>query len=355
MSGAKHRGFSLVELMVALTLSLILLGGAVAVVYSSKVTYGENERVARLQENGRAAIELILRDLRAAGYQGCAQAVPFTNTLNASASLFWNFGVAVQGFESTGASSWSPVLPAALTGANPRPASSGGAPADVIAVRTIRAGAPMFRTSTAMPHANADIVIDKSVSDTIDPGTPILISDCNAVAVFELSGFANNGTTATLTRTAGSAAGYGPGNASTDLGFPYQAGALVAPLATVVYYIAPSSSGRGPALWRIVADGGSQPDVPEELIEGVEALEIQYGEDTDGDRIVNRYVSANAIADWTRVVSVSIALLIRSVEPNAAQPDERVYRLLDTNVGPFNDRYQRTTYTTTVTLRNRTP
>ncbi len=51
----RQRGFSLVEIMVALTLSLILLGGVLAVMYSSKVTYMENERVGRLQENGRAA------------------------------------------------------------------------------------------------------------------------------------------------------------------------------------------------------------------------------------------------------------------------------------------------------------
>ena len=61
--------------MVALTLSLILLGGVLAVMYSSKVTYMENERVGRLQENGRAALEMILRDLRGAGFPGCAQPI----------------------------------------------------------------------------------------------------------------------------------------------------------------------------------------------------------------------------------------------------------------------------------------
>jgi len=54
----------MVELMVSLTLSLILIGGVLSLVYSSKVTYMENERVAGTQEGGRAAFEMIMRDLR---------------------------------------------------------------------------------------------------------------------------------------------------------------------------------------------------------------------------------------------------------------------------------------------------
>ena len=56
----RQRGFSIVESMVAITLSLIVLSGVLAVMYSSKVTYNENERVGRLQENARTAVELIL-------------------------------------------------------------------------------------------------------------------------------------------------------------------------------------------------------------------------------------------------------------------------------------------------------
>ena len=67
------RGFSLVELMVAMALSLVLLAGVLGVLYSSKVTYSENERLARLQESARAAVEMILRDMRSGGFQGCGK------------------------------------------------------------------------------------------------------------------------------------------------------------------------------------------------------------------------------------------------------------------------------------------
>ena len=100
---------------------------------------------------------------------------------------------------------------------------------------------------------------------------------------------------------------------------------------------------------RVIGNG-----TPQELIEGIEAMQIRYGVDTDGDRLVNSYVTADAVTNWNSVISASFALLIRSVEPNSPEPGGRSFTLLGTSIGPFNDRYQRTLYTTTVTLRNTT-
>lgn len=339
------RGFSVVELMVAMTLSLILLAGVLAVVYSSKVTYSENERVARLQEGGRAALEMILRDLRAAGYRGCAQEVPFANALNAAGDLLWDFGTPVQGYESVGAN-WSPALDALIV--SPRAGS------DAIAARTMRAGMPVFRLNAAMADESAPMTIDKAPAQTLPAGRTVLISDCNAAAVFGVSAFADAGTEATVLHEAGGGvAGVGPGNATGALGFPFQEGAQIVPLDTVIYYIRDSDTVRdgvrNPSLWRIVGAGQ-----PEELFEGVEGLQILYGVDTNRDRLVDDYVAADAVVNWNRVISVSLAMLFRSVEPNALQTDEREYNLLGTVLGPFNDRYQRALFSTTVTLRNGT-
>ena len=45
-----QRGFSVVELMVAMTISLMLLAGGLSVMYTSRITFDENVRVARLQD-----------------------------------------------------------------------------------------------------------------------------------------------------------------------------------------------------------------------------------------------------------------------------------------------------------------
>lgn len=347
MRRAAHRGFTVVELMVAMTISLILLAGVLAVVYSSKVAYRQNERVARLQENGRAAVELMLQDMRAGGFHGCTRTVPFTNTLTTSADLLWNFAAPVQGYEWASAGTWSPALDSSID--SPRDGS------DIVAVRTVRPGRPLMTTNAVMSSATANITVAKNTADTLANGTPVMISDCSAAAVFAVSTFTDAGATATLIHTSGGAVtGVGPGNDSADVGVQFKTGAQVVPVDTVVYYIRDSATVRdgvtNPSLWRIIGAGA-----PQELIEGIEAMQILYGEDTDGDRLVNSYVSADAVTNWTNVISVTFGMLIRSVEPNSPEEDTRTYTLLPGNtVGPFNDHYERTLYTTTVTLRNTT-
>ena len=113
--------------------------------------------------------------------------------------------------------------------------------------------------------------------------------------------------------------------------------------------MAPNAANTGPSLWRVTSNGA-----PQELIPGVEAMQIQYGIDTDNDLTINQYVDASAVTNWSQVISVSLALLIRSADPTSQTLDTRTYTLLTTTLPAFNDRYQRALFTTTVTLRNRT-
>ncbi|MBN4082045.1 PilW family protein [Beggiatoa alba] len=64
------KGFSLVELMVAISISLVLLIGLIQIFISSKRSYTIQDSIARMQENGRYAVGLLTKDLRLAGYMG---------------------------------------------------------------------------------------------------------------------------------------------------------------------------------------------------------------------------------------------------------------------------------------------
>lgn len=64
----RQQGLSLIELMVAVVLGLILMVGIIQVFISSKQTYSNNEAKARMQENGRFALDFISRSARLAGY-----------------------------------------------------------------------------------------------------------------------------------------------------------------------------------------------------------------------------------------------------------------------------------------------
>ncbi|MHB0807437.1 PilW family protein [Stutzerimonas nitrititolerans] len=68
ISSKAQAGLSIVELLVALVISMLLMTGVVQVFLASKQTYASNEAASRLQENGRFALEFIAQSARHAGY-----------------------------------------------------------------------------------------------------------------------------------------------------------------------------------------------------------------------------------------------------------------------------------------------
>jgi type IV pilus assembly protein PilW len=342
MRASKQRGLSLVELMVSITIGLILLAGVISIFLSSKVTYFANEKTSRLQENGRVALDQVVHDVRSAGYMGCARAVPYTSTLNSPASLLWNYAVPLQGFESDGAGAWAPAIAVGLL--NPAPIRD----SDVLVTRAVQRDGRVLRVVSDL----GALTSSPSVLDTtmVAPGMIMMITDCTASSVFQVTGFAAGAPNGSIEHATGGSA---PGNLTEDLGYLYMAGARVAPLQTVIYYVANDPVSGEPSLYR--QTGAAQP--ADQLIEGVQALQLAYAEDTNGDRVADVYRAASAVTNWDNVLSVSLSMLIRSVE-QGSDVDAKTYQLLDATVGgrtlgPFNDRRMRMVFTTTIALRNR--
>jgi len=82
MSLSRHsmQGFSLVEIMIAMTLGVMLLGGTITIFASSKDGYRLQENVAGLQENARFAIHAMRRDIEMAGFPRILDISPFIVT-----------------------------------------------------------------------------------------------------------------------------------------------------------------------------------------------------------------------------------------------------------------------------------
>jgi type IV pilus assembly protein PilW len=91
------------------------------------------------------------------------------------------------------------------------------------------------------------------------------------------------------------------------------------------------------------------------LIEGIQDMEILYGEDTDSDATANRYVPANNVGAMANVVSIRISLLVVSIDNNlTAQPVG--YNYNGAPVAPVaGDRRIRRAFTSTIAVRNRLP
>lgn len=333
----KQQGYSLVELMVAITIGLFLLGGIGAVFVSSKQTYRMQDSLWQLQDSSRFAMEFLIKDLRMAGFRGCnSNAIIPVNTLNNSTDFNYNFMVGVQGFEAAG-SGWLPALPTDISSANPSPSAGG----DVITIRRaqepgIGVTAPFMNSNSAALHVDA--------GNNLSQLDIILVTDCTAAAILQISG-ANPDTSGTIAHNTGVGI---PGNSSSDLGKIFRDDAEVMKLVTVSYFIAPSvyvASNR--SLWRKV--GGA---APEELAEGVENMQILYGEDTDNDRSVNRYVTADSVTDMNQIMSFKLSFLMVTLEDNIASKP-LPYTFNGATVTPA-DRKLRRVFSTVVNLRNRT-
>jgi len=352
----RQSGLSLVEIMVALAVGVVLLTGVIQIYASTKSTYRMQDSLARLQENGRFALSFLTRDVRMAGYHGCTNFGPITNTLNNAASLQYDFTIGLTGFNDVGASP-----PAALSGAGVVPIAG----TDVIVVRRnsdepVRivknnSSAQLFvETLSQVPGGCADgsdKVSGLCASDIL------MVSDCMKSRVFQAGNLQVTGTPPDLNIT--HPASGSPGNALSSWGGAsapaeeqFSDDAEIVRIGTYAYFISNKvvNGATMPVLNRF--DGGQV----FELVEGVEDMQISYGEDTDGDRTADAYRDADAVFDWSAVVSARIHLLLRTNANNLSDaPLDYVFNGA-TVAGaslPTSDRYLRREFTATVAVRNR--
>lgn len=336
-------GFSLVELLVAMGLGLFLMAGVSQVYVSSKQSFRVQDALSRIQENGRFAMDQMLRDIRGAGYKGACVSKEdvFVNTLDtgsSSTAYLTNFSMGIQGYEYA-TSAWSPTLDVTISGASPAPQAG----SDIFTVRGAVGGAIPVGTPY-MGTSSADIKADNAGS--LKQGQIIFICDGSAASIFQITNA--NPTSGSVVHNMGNAVS--PGNATKNLGHSYGANSEMTALSTSTYYLAPALSGIGSALWRLT-DGNA----PVEVIDGVQDMQITYGVDSDADHTSNSYLKADAVTaltnGWTNVISVRITLLLRSPDDNIT-PAKTPYIYNATTTTPTDFRARRV-FTSTVTLRNR--
>lgn len=337
---ARQAGAGLTEIMIAMVLGLLLVGLVLQVYLGSRRSSEIQSSLISRQESARFAMYLLTRDAQMAGYRGCLRDTgTVRNTLNNPGNFLYNFGRHVEGFDAQGGG-WSPALPASIAGVI--------AGTDVLTLRTV--DDPGVFITQEMPSTSADLKTNDNLSPPpLATGDIVLITDCGGAAIFQITNYTvANGN---IVHNQGAGGGLPtPGNATKDLGRRFPVGSQIFTLRTTSYYVAASANGTGPALWRRT---GTQP--AQELAEGVENMQVLYGEDTDGDRVPNVYRTANAVTDWDRVTSVRIALLVASIRGRLVEGDERTFDLLGQSVGPFSDGRLRRVLTTTIAIRNRQP
>lgn len=349
----KQKGLSLVELMIAVALGLILLTGVIEVFLSSKRVFSTQQAVSRVQETGRLAVDFLSKDIRMAGYMGCASRaadMSITNTLKNSGTLALNFNDAVIAYAAAN-------LPVGSISKVPT------ADTDILIVR----GAAGTGVEVTKSNDSAQVFVSELGTEAgacsdgknrvsgICPGDILVIADCVKARVFMTTSIKVSGDEANLVHSGTST--YSPGNDITSWGGSsnkmenFDPGAEVLLATTRAYYIATGTSGR-PSLW--VETNGAN---PLELLEGVENMSLRFGVDTDAepDYTPNEYKTAaqvTAAAQWTRVISIQVSLLVASAEDKVL-PETQVYSFAGVdNVNPGDQRL-RQVFNATVGIRSR--
>ncbi|MFP5348666.1 MAG: PilW family protein [Gammaproteobacteria bacterium] len=338
-----NRGFSIVELMVAITLGLIVLAAVSTVFVSSKANYITQDSMARLQESARVAMHLISRDVRMAGHYGCVDDVEnINNVLAGDGGFAFDFEVAVEGTEGdTGL--WYPSnvatnFPASGTSVTSKvvgcPNYVGGkcTGTDAIAVRM--ADSSSIALTAAMPNTAAALFVAPNSGLRI--GDVVLVADCGSADLFQITnvqaGTGGNSGRQAIVHNGGNRGINGealsPGNKTpAPLGRTYSPpGAGIMKFVQRAYYVGTGASGQ-PALFRQNLDGSGR----EELVEGIQDMQVSFGTATSGDRTPRMYLPANdgvLGADptrWTNVVSARVTFTSRPVTEGAPKVEPKLF------------------------------
>lgn len=349
--GTNQSGFSLVEVLVTLAISLILLAGVWNMFLASRQAYRTNEALSQVQENGRFAVDLLSREVRVAGYKGaCGSDTPINNLLNPAGAGYdadlYNLDNAFLG--------WEDSDPGAAYAAS---MSGYRAGTDVILFK--HAAIASSATASGNTPANAN-TITLSGASGIAQDTIVVVSDSDGCDIFQNR---SNASASTLTRgNTGQPGNLNP--ASVNFSHEYGPGMEIRTFRSGLYYVGTGTDGS-PALRRALFDQGNSPD-DQLLADGVEDMQVTYGEDTNGDGRVDRYCRADAIASWANVLALRATLLVASTAPNVlSEPQSLAYDdgaadpdgvCTATEFEPdTSDRQLRQVFTTTIGIRNRLP
>ncbi|MBI3575497.1 MAG: PilW family protein [Gammaproteobacteria bacterium] len=289
--------------MIVITLGVMITAVIGSIFISGNKNYNQDDRYARMQENGRFAMNLVAQDLSMAGLWGY-----LTENTSSVTGLGTDCGVVFDLASPVGLVN-SPTATAANTAHSCISASTFVANTDVLTVKRVKG-----RSETSLTDGIAYLEVD--------------------------------GTAANLSFRSGGIPAYD----NTKNYWRYLAH---------TYYIANKTGANGisvPTLYRKTLTGPTVSMTAEELIEGIENIQVQFGVDSDAtaDGVPNYFTSSPSSSDLAKAYVARISILARTLtpDPDTSYQNTSTYDLGEGTVGPFNDRYQRVVFTSMVALRN---
>lgn len=312
-----QQGFTLIELMIAMLIGSFLIIGAITVYSQSSTNYRVSESIARLQENARFALSMLEPDFRLVKNWG-RHNEPALITIDPAIAITCQTG-------GNDVTAWALNLAVGIAATDDNPVAP-------------NPNLPCPPDTAIQP--NTDVFVLRHGTAQIMPFAPGQVQ------------LQSNRVSGVLFDDGLMPAGYLVANSTTHN------------LVIDTYYIDTGSS-LGPTIpslrRQVLVNGGQIQD--QEIMPGVENMQIQFGVDTDADGNVERYVDSDhaivtpgsgAFIPTAEMVSVRVWLLLRAEFPENGHNDPGPYTPLDGNLAQItpNDQFRRMVVSKTIFLRN---
>lgn len=309
------QGFSMVEILISISLALVMTAGLLILYISQTQIYKTTNSQANLQSAENAILNLVVPVIRAAGFGGCNTFMQGVSILNASTSkplsTFNTVSTMISGYDSSGSSvtvsqnaanssssaDWTPTLDPGLVGQVEKGS-------DVVVVlgpalntygvnvTNIDNGSTSFSISNLPPNANA--------------GQIGVVSDCVKSVLFQITSASSNAISHAASGT--------PGNNTSVFPVNFQAGAQFIPIQQMAFFVGQGTNGQS-SLMRAVLNGTTWTTSP--IVPGVDAMIVRYGIGSGAS--ATQYVPASAVTNWAQVYSVRIGFVIQGEMASGGQ------------------------------------
>lgn len=266
----KNKGYSLLEVLVAMVIGLFLLAGIATSYIQSKKSYLLRNDMSALEDNGRFALELITRIVEHTGYS------PNGRDIN-------------EQFFITESSDITPQT------------------------------CPIELTSNVLKTSILRVISDDKKGDTLSTifhADNIVFTDCAGNAIQPSCQLI-------------------PGSRNSNESKVYNS-----------FYLDHQNN--------TLMCAGSRSAEAQVIAEGVENIQFLYGiKSLNNNKQISRYIKSSDLkgSDWSNVISVQIAILMRTLRKVKPQAEAKKFTLLN-EVIETNDRYQHAVFNTTIQIRN---
>lgn len=328
----RQSGLTLVELMVAMTLSMVLLAGVMVLFSGNKISYRMQEGLSAIQDSGRYAMAQIKRDIESSGFGGC-----LTEDLKVDIKpILW---IAAPDYVEEFQNGIRITADNDVSGAD----VDGEAVVDgtdVLQIRGLMGGTVFYAAQRMFP--NNPITLLGDATDEFATDDYAVLSDCSGADIVQVAAdptFADNKTTIT--------------HLPTLLSRKFGSDSELAALSLRTYFIGTSAgvNNSGAAVRALYRSDGT---TVQEIVQGVEDMQILFGVDTNADGVADAFQAPDAVADWSGVVNVQVSLLVNSIDNTTEEAAQYIFRPDDPapQLPATDDRLMRQEYTAVMTLRN---